>query len=150
MSERGRCMAGQAEQADVAVLQHVRIRAPVRDMAGCATFRLHRRVFEYEGSLLIRVALETDEIAGRGGSDLPRQAIRGLPGSARPMLVVAVGTLNQALIHTMAKRHVELRFLLQVTRIAKVGLRLDQQLILRCRVVCRVAIDATHLILPVE
>ena len=50
---------------DVAVLQHVRICPAVRDMARRATFRLHDGMFEYKGSLLIGVALETDEVAGR-------------------------------------------------------------------------------------
>ena len=65
------------------------------------------------------------------------------------MLVVAIRTLDQALINTMAERHIKLRLLLQVTRIAKVGLRLDQQLLFRC-MVRRVAVDAAYIVLPVK
>jgi hypothetical protein len=76
MSESGSRVAGQAEQAHVAVLQHVRIGAAVRDVARRATFCLHDGMLKYEGALLIGVAFETDEISGRCGSDLPGQAAR--------------------------------------------------------------------------
>ena len=66
------------------------------------------------------------------------------------MLVVAVGALDQALIYAMPERHIELGLLLQVTGVAKLGLRLDQQLFFRCRMVRRVAVDAAYLVLPVE
>lgn len=66
------------------------------------------------------------------------------------MLVVAVGALDQALQHAMAERHIELGLLLQVAGKTKVGLRLDQQLFLRCRVVRRVAVGAAYIVLPVE
>jgi hypothetical protein len=55
-------MALQAEQVDVAVLQHVSICPTVRDMAGRAPFQLHGTVWEHERPLLILVALETDSI----------------------------------------------------------------------------------------
>ena len=62
----GRCrVAGQAEQPHAAVLQHVRIGSAVRNMASRASIRLHYGMLEYEGSLLIRVALEADGVAGR-------------------------------------------------------------------------------------
>jgi len=69
--ERGGRVAGQAEQAHVAVLQHVRIGAAMRDVARRATFRLHHGMLKYEGSLFIGVALKADEISGRCSSDLP-------------------------------------------------------------------------------
>jgi hypothetical protein len=66
------------------------------------------------------------------------------------MLIVAVRALDEALIDAMPKRHVELGFLLQVTAVAKLRLRLDQQLFLRFRVVRGVAINAADIVLPVE
>jgi hypothetical protein len=75
VSEGRRSVALQALQVDVAVLQHVRVRASVRDMAGCASFNFHGSVLEHEWALLILVALETDEVPGRRGSDIPDQMI---------------------------------------------------------------------------
>lgn len=66
------------------------------------------------------------------------------------MLVVTIATLDQALIHTMAKWHIELRLLLQVAGIAKFRLRLDQQILFRCRVVRRVTADAAYIPHPVD
>ena len=63
-AETGLRVALQAEQVDVAVLQHVSICPTVRDMAGRASFQLHGTVWEHEGSLLVLVALETDGIPG--------------------------------------------------------------------------------------
>jgi hypothetical protein len=65
MSEGGGRVAGQAEQAHIAVLQHVRIGPAVRDVARRATFRLHYGMLKYKWSLFIGVAFETDEVAGR-------------------------------------------------------------------------------------
>ena len=73
-----------------------------------------------------------------------------LPYSAGPVLVVAIRTFNQSFIYTMAKRHFELRFLLQVTGVAKVRLRLAQQKFLRLREVWRVAGDAAYVVLAME
>jgi len=61
-SEVGCGVALQAEQVDVAVLQHVSICPTVRDMAGRASFQLHGTVWEHEGPLLVLMALETDGI----------------------------------------------------------------------------------------
>jgi len=61
-SEVGCGVALQAEQVDVAVLQHVGVGPTVRDMARRASFQLHRTVWEHEGPLLVLVAVETDGI----------------------------------------------------------------------------------------
>ncbi len=63
---------------------------------------------------------------------------------------MAVGALDQALIHAVMKRHIKLGLLLQMAGIAELRLRLDQQVFLRCCVVRRVAIDAAYFVLPVE
>jgi len=74
----------------------------------------------------------------------------GLPVSRRSMLVMAVRALDQALVDAMPEGHIELGFLLQVARVAKIGLRLDQQLFLCSRMVRGVAIGAAHVVLAVE
>jgi hypothetical protein len=66
------------------------------------------------------------------------------------VLIVAVRALDEALIDAVPKRHVELGLLLQVAAVAKGRLRLDQQLFTGFRVVWRVAINATDIVLPVE
>ena len=47
--------------------------------------------------------------------------------SYRAVRIVAIGALDQPFIHAMVEGHVELRFLLQMARKAKRGLRLHQQ-----------------------
>ena len=73
-------------------------------MAGGATFGFYRRVFEDEGSMLVDVAFETDRGLRRRGAHLL--------WSNRAVWIVAVRALDQALIYTMAKWHIELGFLL--------------------------------------
>ncbi len=64
--------------------------------------------------------------------------------------IVAIGALHQAFVHAMVKGHGELRFLLEVAGVAKLGLGLDQQELLGLRVVRRMAGNAAHLILVVK
>ena len=124
MPKRGRRMALQAKQVHVAVLQHVRIRATVRDMARCASFHLYAGVREHERPLLVSVALEAAVVAGIGSAHLPNLVIR-LPVASGSVLVVAIGAFNQAIVHAVPKWHVELRPLLQMASVAKFGLVLD-------------------------
>ena len=63
------------------------------------------------------------------------------------MRVMAIAALDQTLVHAMVKGHFELRLLLQVAPVAKLGLRLDQQK-LGCRgVMRRMARNATDVVL---
>lgn len=66
------------------------------------------------------------------------------------MLIVAVRALDQPLIYAMPKWHVELGFLLYVTVVAKVRLRLHKELFARFRMMRRVAVNATDLVQAVE
>jgi len=131
-------VALQAQQVHVAQLQHVRIRSAVHQVAGLAAVNLHGRVFVHKRPLLIRVAGEADLILRRGSSHLF--------GPHRAMRVVAVGALHQALVHAVVERHIELRLLRQMARIAKLGLGLHQQEIGVFTVVRRMAGDATDLV----
>ena len=89
----------------------------------CAAFHLHRLMLEYERASLVGVAREANRVLRRRGSHLL--------GRHRAVRIVAVGALNQALIHPVVKGHVELRLLLQMAGVAKLGLSLDQQEFLR-------------------
>jgi hypothetical protein len=112
-------VALQAQQVDVAQFQHVRIWAAVRQMARLASIRLHRLVLEYKWPLLIRVALEANRVLCGGSSHLFR--------FHRPVRIVTVAALDQALIHAVVKWHIELCFLLEMARVTKLGLRLYEQ-----------------------
>ena len=65
MSESSSRVARQAEQPDIAVLQHVGVGSAVRNVASRAAFRFHSGVLEHEWPLLIGMALEADHIARR-------------------------------------------------------------------------------------
>ena len=147
--ERGARVALQAEQVDVAVLQHVRIGPSMRNVAARAPFHPDGSVLKHEWPLLVGMALEADDVPGIRSPDLPHQMV-GLPDTGRSVLVVAVGALDQALIDPMVLRHIELGLLLQMAGVAKSGLFLDQQELFRGRVVRRVAVDAADVVLPVE
>ena len=61
-AEAGGRVALQAQQIDVAELQHVGIRSAVRQVARLATIDLDRRMLEDKRALLINVAFEADRI----------------------------------------------------------------------------------------
>lgn len=145
MAERRRCMALQAEQVHVAVLQHVRICATVRDMARRAAFDLHGSMREDKRTLLIGVAFEAGIVAGIGGSDLTHQMI-GFPRPCGAMLVMTISAFHQPLVHAVTERHIELGSLLQMASVAKLWLLLDQQVFIGGRVVWRMAADTTDVV----
>ena len=118
-AESRRGVALEAEQVHVAELQHVRIGPAVNRVAGLAAVDLYRSVLVDKGSLLFGVALEADRILG--GRSHPH-----LIRKRRTVDVVAVAALNQPLVDTMMKWHLELRFLLQMAAIAELRLRLCQ------------------------
>ena len=99
-------MALQAEQVDVAQLQHVGIWSPVRQMARLAPVDLDRRMLVHKRPLLVRVAFEANRILRRGNAHLL--------GSYRAVHVVAIAALHQPFIHPMMERHIELRLLLEM------------------------------------
>jgi hypothetical protein len=149
MPECGSGVAGQAQQADVAVLQHVRVGPAVRYVAGRAAFRFHSGMFEHERPLLVGMTLETDHIA-RGRSSHLADLVSRLPIPTRTMLIVTIRALNQPFVYTMTKRHIELGFLLCMARVAKLRLSFYQQFFRCSCVMRRVTANTTHIILPVE
>ena len=132
-------MALQAEQVDVAQFQHVRIWPAVRQMARLASIDLYGLVLENKRPLLVRVALEADRVLCGGSPHLF--------GAHRAVHVMAIAALHQPFIYPVMEWHVELRFLLEMAGVAKLGLRLDEQELRLLRVVGRMAGDATHIIL---
>ena len=99
-------MALQAEQIHIVHFQHVLVGAAVRKVARLASFDLLGRVLKNEWPFLISMAGETDGVLGRGSPNLL--------GLHSPVGIVAIAALNQAFIHPMMKRHVELGFLLEM------------------------------------
>ena len=88
----------------------------MHQVAGLATIHLHRLVFEYKRSLFVRVAREADRIlCGRSPY---------LLGFYRAVWIVTVRTLDEAFVDAMMEGHVELCFLRQMARIAKLRLGL--------------------------
>src|SRR6202035_5538906 len=61
-AETRRRVALQAQQVDVAQLQHVRIRPAVHHMARLASVDLHRLVFENKRPLLVRVTRKANRV----------------------------------------------------------------------------------------
>lgn len=99
-------------------------------------------MLEYKRALLVGMASEADSVLLRRRPYLLR-----LDGAVR---VVAVDALDQPFIHAMMKRHVELWFLLEMARVAELWRGFHQQVLSCCRMVRRVAGDATHVVLRVH
>lgn len=112
--EIGIGVALQAEQVHVAEFHQVYVGRPVGHVAGLASFHLHRLMLEHERSLLICVACKTDGVLCRGSAYLF--------GPDRSVGIVAIAALHQAFVHTMVERHLKLWPLLEMARIAKLGL----------------------------
>src|SRR5580700_7480467 len=106
-------------------------------MARLAAFHLHRLMLEHKRAPLVRVAREANCILRRGSTHL----LRGY----RSVRIVAVAALDQTFVHAVMKGHLELRLLLKMARIAKLGLGFYQQEFLGLGVVWRMAGDATHI-----
>jgi hypothetical protein len=104
-------VALQAKQIDIAQFQQVGIWSAVRQMAGLATVGFCGLVLVHKRPLLIRVAFEANRILCGGSPHL-----LGLHRSVR---IVAIAALDQAFIHAVMKRHIELRFLLEMAAVAK-------------------------------
>src|SRR5208282_924151 len=111
-------------------------------MAGLASFDLDGSMLVHKRPLLVRVALEANRILRRGSPHLF--------GSHCAVHVVAIAALHQPFIHPVMKWHIELRFLLEMARVAKLRLRLDEQELLLFGVVRRVAGNATDVILQMH
>src|SRR5262245_2926920 len=108
-------------------------------MARYATLRFDRRVFERERSRLVSVAIEAKLVLRRRRPQLACQETA--------VLVVAIGAVDQALIHAMMKRLGEIRFHVLVAAEAQLRLRDFEELCLNLRRVNGVAIHAADVVL---
>jgi hypothetical protein len=106
-----------------------------------AALDFYRFVLEYEWTGFVCVALEADRVLRRGGAQLPREetAVR----------IVAVIALHKSFIHAVMERPVELLLGFKVAPVAELRLLFLHQELAFLRVMRRVAIDATHVILHV-
>ena len=112
-------MALQTEQIHLVHPEQSRIGGPMRRMTGGATFRLHRHVFKRERSFLVSVTLETDSKVTGARAQLTRDI--------RAVRVMAIRTVDQVFVDPVVIGHGELRPLRDVTAIAKLWLRVNQQ-----------------------
>lgn len=135
-------MALVAQRGNRRHIQQPRILRAVRRMASGATLSPDRSVLEREWPTHINVALGADGVlVGRGSQiDQIERAVR----------VMAVGALDQAFIHPVVNRQIELRFLVSVAPVAEPRLRSLQEVFLCLAVVYAVAADATHICLSVR
>lgn len=135
-------MTLQTQQVHVAELEHVRIRTAVDHVAGHAAIDFHGRVLVNEGTLLVGVAFEADDILRGVRSHLFREL--------RSMWIVAIGALNQAFVNAMMKRHGEFGFASQVAGVAQFWLRLGQQVFSCYREMRGMAGDAANAVESVQ
>ncbi len=138
---RRRGVALQAEEADFGAFQQAGVDRAVDLVAGGAPLDLHRRVFEDEGALLVRVAVVAGEVVANGGGVL---AV-----AEAAVLVVAVGALHEAFVHLVVEGLVELGPHLAVAGVAERGLLGGQQALPLVRAVDAVAVGAGHRVVAV-
>ena len=90
----------------------------MRRVAGDAAFGLYRRMFKGERPSLIDVASGTDLLLRAGRTQLPFEK--------SAMLVVAVGTADEFLFHTMVEWFAEFSFRVGMAAVAELRLRRAQ------------------------
>ncbi len=90
-------------------------------VAGCASLGPDWSMLEGERSAHIGMALGADRVRILSRPDIV--------GKEAAVHVVAVGALDQALIHLVMDRHIELRLLVSVALVAERGLRRLEQLL---------------------
>src|SRR3954452_15851824 len=78
-------VAFQAKLGDMGTIQHPRVRAAMRLMAGAAAFELHRSVLEREGTYFIAVALGAARFGGARRLNAARK------GAAVRVMAIAAG-----------------------------------------------------------
>ena len=132
----------QTQQIHLRAIEQPRIRRAMGRMAAHASFYLYGLVLIHEGSRLVAVALEAAGILCGSGPELPRQesAVR----------IVTVIALDQPLVDSVTKRTVELLLHFLMTAVTQLrGLLLHQELAF-VRVMRRVAVNTTHIVLQVH
>ena len=128
-------------KSHIAQLEHVRIRSSVSQVAGLASIHFDRLMLEDEWPLLVCVAFKTDGIL--------RGICTHLLGLHCAVNIVAIAALDQAFVHPVVERHIELSLLLKMASIAELRLRFLQQELVRLRMVRGVARSTAHVVLGV-
>ena len=117
-------VAFQAKLAPLATHQQHTVVAPVRIVAGDASFNFHRGMFEYKRSALLHVAFEARLVAA---VRLVKHA-RGFPHAERrreaAVRIVAVGAVHEAFVDPVLAGQGELRRDVGVASVAKLRLAL--------------------------
>jgi hypothetical protein len=134
-------MTLQAQEVDLTDPQETWIVRPVWRVATGASFGLHGYVFVHKGALLVGVTFHANLISTGKSPDLPQC------GCA--VNVVAIAAVDEAFIHAMVISLGEIGFGRSVTPIAEIGLSLGQQVLRFLRIVGRVAIDTTYVVVVV-
>ena len=130
-------MALQTEHVHQAHIEQPGIGGSVRRVATGAALCLHRHVLVDERSLLIDVALVANGVSARQGSHLPH--------CRRPVRVVAVVALHQALVDPVVIRFGEIRLGRSVASVTQLRLLLDQQVTAFLGVMGRVAVQTANI-----
>ena len=118
----------EAELSNVASRQHLRIVGSVRCVAGSAALGLDRTMFEYEGTLLVAVALDARGI----GTDCKF----GLLRFETTVSVVTVTAAHGAFEHLVMERFGELGSRLRVASEAELGFSLLQHRLRATGILC--------------
>ena len=133
---RGKGMALQAQQIDLAHSQETRIRGTMGRVASGAAFCLDRNMFVYERTAGIGVTLRASRISVGLGLDLTKR------GGA--VNIVAVTAMNESFIDAMVIGPGKLSLCSCMARIALRGLFLNEQMLRLFRMMWRMAVKTTH------
>ena len=131
----------QADRVHIGFSQQLRVRAPVREVAGIATFGLDHGVLIQERACRCGVTFGADRELPGGR---PKCVLSG--GAVR---LVTVCAINQPLIDFVVKGHGELRLHIAVALEAELGFSHFEQMPRRTRGMDPVATDAAHVALAV-
>lgn len=111
----------------------------MRSVAGNAAFRLDHRMLVHKRPGLFGVALKAHRILRGSGTQLARQE--------STMRIMAIAALHQPFVNTMMKGARELLLRFQMTAVAQLRLLVFHQELAFLRIVRRVAVGATDVVL---
>ena len=103
-------------------------------------------MLEYEGAALIHVALQARRLATQGLLDQARPLRHAPRGCESAMRIMAVGTLHEAFIDPVLRRHIELGADGGVARVAKFALFPGEQELGRGGMVNRVTTGTGYIV----
>lgn len=135
-------MAFETEQVHLRTFQQPRIGGAVWYMARNTAFNFHRLVLENEWTLLVGVALETDQILRCRGAQLA--------SLKTPVRIVAVAALHHSFVHSVMEGAGELLLGLQMAAVAEARLLLLHQELAFLGVMRIVAICAADIVLQMR